>query len=304
MLKGGTMKRIWIMGLTLIFIGIWNASLEARKMDGDDLSNLIIEGENRLKVHGDIPPLNWTPNIYKDLPNIFQNSDIVSDLKAPALSKPALSLPRGSRSTKTASPWLDRIYEPPVLTLTTKPSKTVDKKVNWIFRVKDSQGKLFFEKKKKSILPRKIEWDGFGKKKTPIQVGYDYSYMLSIIDEAGNPQRYAGSPFNMKSFRYRKGGKSITMLHPESVFLNASSFKFSKNGVRFLTEIKDFIRRRFGKTIEITLYDRDLKFGMARATNIARFFIKALEYPEDRIEIQALPPSQGQGYRYVEIVAK
>ena len=126
---------------------------KAKKMKGDDLSDLIIEGENRLKVKGEVPPLQWDPDFYQEFDKELKDERLVSALKAPAIKSPPVTYPVTLRTRMTASPWARKIHRDPLLILTTKPSKKEDKKVEWTFRVKDSKGKVFYEKRKKSILP-------------------------------------------------------------------------------------------------------------------------------------------------------
>src|SRR5262249_44844494 len=145
------------------------------------------------------------------------------------IQEPVVTLLNESTSEKTATPWLDSIIIPPVITLSVKPTKD-NNKVNWVFLIKDSHGQNFFEMKKNGILPEKILWDGYGKNGRPLQVGSDYSYSLSIIDKAGNPQRYAGQPFKITAFQFVKAGTTRTHFYPESLFLSESSAKLSKEG--------------------------------------------------------------------------
>lgn len=287
--------------LSLFIIGL--SPLEAKKMKGDDISNLLIEGENRLRVRPTMPDLQWDPTPYRDISEILRDRALVGALKPPALSNPPVPLPKRSRSQKAASPWLDRILEPPVLTLNIH-QKMEDQKVNWTLLVKDSQGKVFYQKKKKGVMPQQLKWEGFGKGHKPLKVGYDYSYALLILDEASNPQRFAGDPFKIPAFRYKKGGKWVTSIFPESIFINESSLKFSKSGVRYLIEVKDSLRNSFGKTINVVTYDRDTRFAKARSNKIRDFLAKVLEYPREKIVTAGLRLSKGDGYRHVDIIAK
>jgi len=275
----------------------------AAKMKGDDISNIIIKGDNRLTAHSEIPSQDWSPDIYKEVPTHLRNNSLLGELKPPALKEPPLTLADKSMTKKTASPWLLEIYSPPVVTLSVQPQKE-EKKVNWIFRVKDSEGKAFYEMKKRGVIPREIPWNGFGGNKRPLQVGYDYTYHLFIIDEAGNPQRHAGHPFNIDSFRYNKGNGTITSFYPESIFTDVSTLKISDSGSRYLNEMKDYLRNRYRNKVEIVAYDKDLKFALARARVIRQFVVESLDFPEDKITAQGLTPKEGQGYRHVDIITK
>lgn len=275
----------------------------AKPVKTDDLSNIIIKGDNRLKVRGKIPEADWSPNIYKDIGGYLKEEVLIASLKAPAIKNPPVNLPEKSLSSKAASPWIDSIVRSPVLTLTTKGPETA-KKVEWTFLVKDSHGKPFYALKKKGLLPQKIEWAGFGQGNKPLQVGFDYTYSLSIVDEAGNPQRFSGSPFRIHAFRFGRMGSQVISLFPEAVFQTESSTRFSKEGAYYLAQVKDFLRVHYHKKVDIISYDQDAKFGLARSNAIRDFVIASLNFPEAKVTAQTMMPEKGGGYRHVDIVAK
>jgi len=296
------MRQAFIAGLTLLLAA--SPSLAAqKKMKGDNLSNIIIQGENRLKVSPRVPDVAWSVSPYREVTALLADPGILAEMKPPAVANPPLVLPEKTLSGKTASPWLSDIYEAPVLTLNLKGADKT-KPVQWTFLVKDSAGKTFYELKKKSVLPDELKWDGRGKDGTSLKVGYDYTYIFSSVDQAGNPQRFAGKPFRLDSFRHKKGGKTVTAFQPEALFVGRNSVKFSPEGARLLTEMKDGLRAQQQTKIEIVSYDDDVKFAAARAVAVRDVLAKALELPESIFVTTGLPQAQGGGYRHVDVVAK
>jgi hypothetical protein len=149
-----------------------------------------------------------------------------------------------------------------------------------------------------------VEWDGIGKEGTPLEVGFDYAYSLSIVDEAGNPQRYSGKPFSIQAFRYARSGNTVTAINPDLLFSDASSVKFSPAGNRAMTEVKDFLRTRYTSGIEIIVYELDEKFAQARASAVQKYLSSEMEYAEGRIKTSGLSLNKKKGYRHVEIITK
>ncbi len=272
-------------------------------MMGDDISNMIIEGENRLKARAQIPEKDLDVNVYTGIPDLLRDNSLLNELKPPAVNKPPVTLPVKSLSSKTASPWLNGIYEAPVLTLTFKPQKDVGQ-TQYVFLVKDSHGRTFHEVKEKGTLPEMIQWDGVGGGGKPLHVGDDYTYSMSIIDEAGNPQRFAGKPFRLDSFRYPRSGRVVTALNPGALFAELSSLKLSAEGQNYLMEIKDHLRSRYGTKVVVVCYDEEMKFAMSRSNVVRDFLIRSLNLPEDKIVAQAMPKTQGDGYKHVDIIAE
>jgi hypothetical protein len=274
-----------------------------KKGTGEDISNMIIEGENRLRVHGSVPEIAWEVDAYKDVPEALRDYVLLGELKSPSISQPPLTLPSKSVTQKAASPWLDDIYEAPVLTLSFKSESAVPKP-KWIFLVKDSHGKPFYEVNRTGKLPDQITWGGFGNNGKPLRVGFDYSYLMTIIDEAGNPKRFAGKPFRLNSFRFVRGGRTVTMFNPDSLFTDASSLRFSDIGRSSMIEVKDYLRNHYGEKVDVVAYDSEPKFALSRAKVVRTFLINSLDIPEDKVTAQGLPLNQGDGYKHVDIIAK
>ncbi len=293
-------KRVTMIACIALALG---GNARAKEMKGDDISDLLITGENRLRVSAPPVDVAWAPEIYRDVAPAMRDEALIASLKTPTVSDPPLTFPKKSASTKTASPWLRSVLQAPILTMDIKPSAE-KKKVDWVFLVKDSNGQPFYERRESGNLPEKIEWDGFGKAGTPLSVGRDYAYTLSIVDEAGNPQRLSGKPFAVPAFRYSKGGQMVTAVEPEMLFDEAASARLSKDGQRTLTEIQDTLRNQFNKKIEVIVYEPDQKFALARSNAVAQRLVEAFEYDASRVEAKAGKLKGSEGYRHVEIIAK
>lgn len=298
------MKLIKTFGTVTIAVSLVATLAYAKKKAvGEDISNMIIEGENRLQIHGTVPEMAWDVDAYKDVPETLRDYSTLSQLKSPSISQPPLTLPVRTTTQKAASPWLHDIYEAPVLTLNFKLEKEIHKP-KWIFAVKDSQGKAFYEINKVGALPETITWDGFGNNGKPLRVGFDYTYLMTIIDEAGNPKRFAGKAFRLNSFRFEKSGHTNMIFNPDGLFSDRTSLKFSDIGRSNMIEVKDYLRNRWGEKVEVVAYDVDPKFALSRAKTIREFLVNSLDIPQDRITAQGLSLSQGDGYKHVDIVTK
>jgi hypothetical protein len=288
--------------LFLLFLAAAPAWSADKKVKSNDISSMIIQGQNRLQVVPEPPDDTWIPSLYRDVGDLFADNAALAEIKPPSLVHPPTSfLPNEIHSGKTARPWLDTVREAPLLTLAFKnPDAT--KMVRWTFWVKDSQGRTFYELKKKGRLPDKLTWDGIGDHGVPLRVGQDYSFAFSIVDEAGNPKRFAGDSFRLGAFRYPSLGRTVTAVTPDSLFPDISGARLSPQGQNLLTEIKDHLRTRFGARVDVTAYEDDASFAESRARVVREFLRKALDIPEDKIGAQgrALKGS----YKHVDIIVK
>jgi hypothetical protein len=301
MRSGMSYKSVWFAGAAVLLAAL--PSFAGKKKE--DLSNMIIQGENRLRVEPRVPPVEWDPAPYQDVKGTLQDTTLLDNLTPPTISEPPVVLPEKTDSQKTASPWLERIYGPPVLRIEFKPAEEISKSAaEWAFIVKDSHGETFYEVKGKKNLPPEMVWEGFSNKNEAIHVGDDYSYSFSIVDEAGNPHRHAGKPFRVDTFRYKKGGGELTMFDPDVLFDGKSSLKLSKSGRDYLDEVRDRLRRKYGAQMEIVCYDQDPKFAEFRARAVRERLMQSLDIPDALIEAKGMPLSKGGDYRHVDILAK
>ncbi len=292
---------IWVLGI-LATLNLIN-NLHAKKISSDDISNMIIEGESRLKVKPQVPELAWNVNVYDNVGELMKDNSAISGFRAPAVNHPPMSLPEKSFSDKAASPWLARMYEPPILTLATKAQENAAKQ-EWAFLIKDSRGKVFYEDKSRGELPKELVWNGFGDSGEPLRVGFDYNYTLSIQDEGGNPQRFSGKPFRVDAFRYNSGGRLTVIIDPGALFTESNSAQLSEGGLKYVTEAKDAIRNRAGETVRITTYADDAKFAESRSAAIKKVLLKALDLEGKTIQTSAESVVKGGGYPHVEITVR
>jgi hypothetical protein len=295
--RGGTLARV---AGALAALGLCLSLAHAKKMGGDGLSDMIIRGENRLTVHPRVDAIPWSVTPDRDVPELLKDNAVIGQFQPPAVSQPPVATPAASRTAKAASPWLSRVHEPPVLTLELAGAAKVERP-EWTFLVKDSQGQVFYEMKRKGALPARLEWDGRGAGGEPLRVGTDYAYTLSVQDEAGNPQRFAGEAFRLAAFRVARLGKETTMLQPEALFEGRSSAKLSREGKDWLLEVKDRLRPRFGKSVDVVAYDDDQGLALARAKAVRQFLQEALEMPDDKIAAKGSTMKEGRGYRHVDV---
>lgn len=286
----------------IVAAGLMSSQAHAGKMTGNDLSDMIIQGENRLTAQPSLDPVVWKVDLYREAADALRAlpDDLMSP--APALEKPPMELPPRLNSAVTASPWMNRIFEPPVLTINIKDPGVENPE--WTFLVKDSAGAVFFEKKGKGKLPGKLEWDGRGTRGEEMRVGFDYTYAFTVIDAAGNPQRESGKPFRLEAFRTRGNGSIVTSMTTESLFEGPSSAKLSSGGEELLTEAKDHARPRAFKHIRVVVYDLDASFAESRARRIADHLSTALNVSEELVTAQGEALRNGKGYRHVELVTK
>src|SRR4051812_23818016 len=77
-----------------------------KKMKSDDLSNMLIEGENRLRVKEKAPDDGFAPDKYKDISAMVTDESLLLAFRPPAINEPPIAYPQKLNSHKTATAWL------------------------------------------------------------------------------------------------------------------------------------------------------------------------------------------------------
>ena len=165
--------------------------------EGTALKSLTIEGEDRVRIEFERPPLvldldpSQAPGLDWDSTwEILGRTDI--DFLAPLIAKsayvPSPYMPR---------PWLDKFQIGDVVRF--RPAlKEVDR---WRLEIVNSRSETvaFFEGKGNP--PDEIGWNGRTPDGNPAPPGLTYSYVLEAYDRAGNKRNFVGKGFELPPYR-------------------------------------------------------------------------------------------------------
>src|ERR1043166_8330717 len=75
-------------GMTVITCLIAPSAQAKKKTVGEDISNMIIQGQDRLTVHGTVPEMSWEVEAYKDVHAAVRDYVLLGELKSPSISQP------------------------------------------------------------------------------------------------------------------------------------------------------------------------------------------------------------------------
>ena len=165
--------------------------------EGTVLRSLTIEGEDRVRIEFERPPLVLDLDPSK-APGLDWDStweilgrtgiDFLEPLIAESAYVPSPYMPR---------PWLDRFETGDVVRF--RPAlKDVDR---WRLEIVNSRSETvaFFEGKGNP--PDEIGWDGRSPDGKPAPPGLTYSYVLEAYDRAGNKRNFVGKGFELPPYR-------------------------------------------------------------------------------------------------------
>jgi hypothetical protein len=162
-----------------------------------DLRSLTIEGEDRVHVEIERPPLTLqlNPSEVKGLD--FGTAEDVLDRTPPDLTTQYLAVSSGERSPYTGRPWLRQFASGSVARFQPNVRGTE----RWKLTVADSRGQTVAQFGGKGEAPREIVWDGRSLTGAPVTPGITYSYVFEAVDKAGNKRNFVGRGFKVSAYR-------------------------------------------------------------------------------------------------------
>ena len=165
--------------------------------EGTVLKSLTIEGEDRVRIEFERPPLvlNLDPSQAPGLDwdstwEILGRTGI--DFLEPLIAESAHVL-----SPYMPRPWLDRFQIGDVVRF--RPAlKDVDR---WRLEIVNSRSEAVALFDGKGNPPDEIGWDGRSPEGKPMPPGLTYSYVLEAYDRAGNKRNFVGKGFELPPYR-------------------------------------------------------------------------------------------------------
>ena len=165
--------------------------------DRTDLKSLTVEGEDRVHVEIERPPLVMDLDPSKVSGLVSGDARDVLNRVPPDLTTSFFASSAKDRSPYTGRPWLRQFSSGSVARF--QPAvKGVE---NWKLTVADSRGQAVAQFGGKGDPPKEIVWDGRGTNGAPVTPGVTYSYVFEAKDKAGNKRNFVGEGFSVSAYR-------------------------------------------------------------------------------------------------------
>lgn len=162
-----------------------------------DLKSLTVEGEDRVHVEIERPPLVMDLDPSKVAGLVTGDARDVLDRVPPDLTTSFFASSAQDRSPYTGRPWLRQFSSGSVARF--QPAvKDVE---SWKLTVADSRGQAVAQFGGKGNPPKEIVWDGRTTAGTPVTPGVTYSYVFEAKDKAGNKRNFVGEGFSVSAYR-------------------------------------------------------------------------------------------------------
>ena len=162
-----------------------------------DLRSLTIEGEDRVHVEIERPPLALQLDPAKVNGLDFGTAQDVLDRTPPDLTTQYLAVSANERSPYTGRPWLRQFASGSVARFQPNVRGTE----RWKLTVADSHGQTVAQFGGKGEAPKEIVWDGRSLSGAPVTPGITYSYVFEAVDKAGNKRNFVGQGFKVSAYR-------------------------------------------------------------------------------------------------------
>jgi hypothetical protein len=165
--------------------------------EGTVFKSLTIEGEDRVKIEFERPPLELDLDPYT-APGLDWDStweilgrtgiDFVSPLIGQSAYVSSTYLPR---------PWLDEFDTGDVVRF--RPA--LNEVARWRLDIVDSHSETVASFEGEGNPPKEIGWDGRSLNGEPMSPGLTYSYVLEAYDRAGNKRNFVGKGFELPPYQ-------------------------------------------------------------------------------------------------------
>ena len=165
--------------------------------EGTVFKSLTIEGEDRIRVDYERPPLDINLDLDKAPGLDWGSAADVLNRSNYDVQTPLTTLSARQMTPYLARPWLSSFASGPVARF--RPNaEGVDR---WKLVVVNSKGTPVRTFSGKGNPPAEIAWDGRATDGSPLTPGLTYSYVIEAFDRAGNKRNVVGQGFSVTTFR-------------------------------------------------------------------------------------------------------
>lgn len=162
-----------------------------------DLKSLTIEGEDRVHVEIERPPLTFSLDPSQVAGLVQGDGRDILDRVQPDLTTGFYAASAQERSPYMARPWLRQFASGAVARF--QPAvKGVER---WKLTVADSRGQAVRVYEGEGDPPKEIVWDGRTANGATVTPGVTYSYVFEAKDKAGNKRNFVGEGFRVSAYK-------------------------------------------------------------------------------------------------------
>jgi hypothetical protein len=253
----------------------------AKKTSGS-LDDVTVTGEDKLKVKSEKPLLEIKMNLNEAVLSTLDTEKKFLE-KSPELSVLRDAVPKILASPQVAFPYLSVFVKEPIANFSLK-AMAFDT-ATWELIVTDSKGKTFKKFEGKGKPPEVIEWSGRNTANKMINVGNPYSYLINLLNQAGNPRTIIGSPFVIHYLVHQESyGLYVSVTRNKIFDVEKEKTKILEDGMPVLNEISDYLKDNFTLSSSIEVYGEEAGVAGEQAKTLAQYFMNTLLLPAKNIK--------------------
>jgi len=233
--------------------------------DGTIFKSLRIEGEDRVRIEFERPPLDLALDPKKAPGLDWESFVVVLDRGSVDLFSPFAEQTAVTRSARFAWPWFDRFATGPVARF--RPA--VEGVERWRLVVANSRGETVATFEGSGKPPKEIAWNGRSPKGQPVPPGLTYSYVLEAYDRAGNKRNFVGDGFDVPPYIVQSP-EGIQMLFAGNELRRTSAADASAPAI--LLEAASWINQmsRIDQPVRVEVKARSFEEAKSAADEIVR----------------------------------
>jgi flagellar motor protein MotB len=241
----------------------------------DELEDITITGEDKLKVRTSKPVLNIQTDINTVIPPYTQTKERLLTVSPPTFSIWSQDYSAILDSKQVAFPCWKRLVKEPVATFYPQTKGEIIN--SWSLVITDDKGREFKKFKGTYKLPKKLVWNGRNNKGRMISVDTTYTYVFSYIDVVGTPHTIVGKPFSIDAIVHQeKKGLVITLASRVLFEEDIDEVQLRPDAMPLIQEVADEIKNYFGLPIVVEAYEYNTSKAKQQAKLIAKLLAEKL----------------------------
>ena len=271
-----------------------SASKGSSTMPEGELPEVVIKGGEKSGVRSEKLPLEIELNPDEAVLPAMEPEKELLQRQPESLRNPSAGFSSSLSNLKTILPARIRLAKDPVKVfyplreiLANSPSQFQEIGTGWEMTITNSEGQSFRKFNGRGLPPATIPWNGRSERSEIVNVGKNYSMVITYKDTRGQIRNFVGEPFAFDGVLHQETKGLVISLALNSIFETTrksglENETIGDSGQDLLQETADWIKRHyFTYPVKIDCYDKDIASANAKAQAVAQFLRSLMLLPRE-----------------------
>lgn len=161
----------------------------------------------------------------------------------------------------------------------------------WEMAITDSEGHPFRKFSGKGLPPLNLRWEGRGGSGEMMDVGQNYTMVITYKDQRSHPRNFVGKPFSFDGIIHQESKGLVLTLASSSLFEQKQDYsedeEIGESGMELLKESADWIKRNFyNYPVRLEGFFKDTRKAQSRLAQVGKNLESLLLIPRGKTPAQ------------------